>query len=195
MSDRNNNSQIKTNESSDKLGDIKSVKKLSVPYIEDRRRSASSIGHHGRTVLCAVDPSGHSRDAFDWYLKNIWRSDDLVVVAYCPETPSLPSLTFKKGLAPPTEKWKEILDDTNTKTRQLEEDYEYLCREKKLVYKITGESFKNPGEGICKIAEDEKVHMIVMGSRGMGGLKRFLLGSVSEYVVRNSRIPCIVIPG
>ena len=40
-------------------------KKLSFPFVEDRRRSASCIGHFGRVVICAVDTSCHSRDAFE----------------------------------------------------------------------------------------------------------------------------------
>jgi nucleotide-binding universal stress UspA family protein len=31
-----------------------------------------------------------------------------------------------------------------------------------------------------------------MGSRGRGGIKRALLGSVSDYVVRNARCPVVV---
>ena len=63
-----------------------------------------------------------------------------------------------------------------------------------LRYKVRGESFKKPGEGIIKIAEDEKVNLIVMGSRGLSKIQRFMIGSVSEYVVRNTRVPCVIVP-
>ena len=33
------------------------------------------------------------------YLKNVWRSEDLVVIVYCPEPPHIPSLSFKSKLA------------------------------------------------------------------------------------------------
>ncbi|ESO02562.1 hypothetical protein HELRODRAFT_65703 [Helobdella robusta] len=155
---------------------------------------ACQQGSYNRVVLCAVDPSNHSRDAFEWYLKNIWKNEDMVIIAYCPETPNLPSFSLKNGLAPPVEKWKEILDETNKRTKILEEDYEATCIEKKLIYMIRGESYKNPGEGICQIAEEDKADMIVMGTRGMGAFKRFFLGSVSEYVVRHAKIPCVVVP-
>jgi hypothetical protein len=36
------------------------------------------------------------------------------------------------GLSLPTEKWKEILDEANSRTRQLEETYEQACVEKKV---------------------------------------------------------------
>ena len=64
-----------------------------------------------------------------------------------------------------------------------------------LRYKIRGEAMKNPGEGIIKIADEEKVDLICMGTRGQTGMKRVLIGSVSDYVVRNSHVPVIVVPG
>jgi len=36
------------------------------------------------------------------------------------------------GLSLPSEKWKEILDEANQKTRKLEEDYEQTCVERKV---------------------------------------------------------------
>ncbi len=53
---------------------------------------------------------------------------------------------------------------------------------------------KNPGEGIVKIADEEKAAIIVLGTRGLGNVKRTLLGSVSDFVVRNSYIPVVIVP-
>jgi nucleotide-binding universal stress UspA family protein len=49
----------------------------------------------------------------------------------------------------------------------------------------------DPGPAICDLASEFSADAIVMGSRGRGGIKRALLGSVSDYVVRNA--PCTVI--
>ena len=51
----------------------------------------------------------------------------------------------------------------------------------------------NPAEKILDFAEEQKVDMIVMGSTGKSGVERFMLGSVSEKVVRNSKIPVLVV--
>jgi len=48
-----------------------------------------------------------------------------------------------------------------------------------------------PGPALCRLAADVNASAIIVGSRGRGGLKRALLGSVSDYVVRNA--PCTVI--
>jgi nucleotide-binding universal stress UspA family protein len=45
---------------------------------------------------------------------------------------------------------------------------------------------------LCDLARDRDASAIVMGSRGRGGIKRALLGSVSDYVVRNAHCPVII---
>jgi len=48
------------------------------------------------------------------------------------------------------------------------------------------------GTTLCEFAEDRGVGAIIIGSRGNGGLKRAILGSVSDHVVRNAPCPVIV---
>jgi nucleotide-binding universal stress UspA family protein len=49
-----------------------------------------------------------------------------------------------------------------------------------------------PGMAICDIAAERSARAIVMGSRGHGRIKRALLGSVSDYVLRNSPCPVVI---
>jgi len=159
-----------------------------------RTRSFSTSSGGGRTIVMAVDPSDFAKYAFEWFLENIHRSDDMVVLVHCPEAPRLPTFSFKSPMAPPVDEWKKILDDMNSKTRKLEEDYETTCIQRKLKYKVKGEAMKQPGEGIIKVAENEGANMIVMGTRGLGTVRRALIGSVSDYVVRHSCIPVVIVP-
>ena len=53
--------------------------------------------------------------------------------------------------------------------------------------------FGKPIKEICKISEDEKSSLIVMGARGKSVIKTMILGSVSEGTVRNAHIPVLVI--
>ncbi|MFW5935990.1 MAG: universal stress protein, partial [Candidatus Hadarchaeota archaeon] len=46
---------------------------------------------------------------------------------------------------------------------------------------------------IVKAAEDQNASFIVMGSKGKGILKETLLGSVSEGVVRRSKVPVMLV--
>ncbi len=50
-----------------------------------------------------------------------------------------------------------------------------------------------PGEAIVAAAEAESADLIVVGTHGRSVIGRLLLGSVSEYVVRHSRVPVLVV--
>ena len=49
-----------------------------------------------------------------------------------------------------------------------------------------------PAAVICELADQAGADAIVLGSRGRGGFTRALLGSVSDYVVRNAPCPVVV---
>jgi nucleotide-binding universal stress UspA family protein len=49
-----------------------------------------------------------------------------------------------------------------------------------------------PGPAICRLASELPAAGIVIGSRGRGGLKRAVLGSVSDHVVRHAPCPVLV---
>lgn len=51
-----------------------------------------------------------------------------------------------------------------------------------------------PGEGIVKTAIELDADMIIMGSRGLGTIRRTILGSVSDYVVHHANVPVVVCP-
>ena len=52
----------------------------------------------------------------------------------------------------------------------------------------------SPGEEIVRHGSQANADIIVIGSVGRTGLDKFLLGSVAEKVVRNSKIPVLTIP-
>ena len=51
----------------------------------------------------------------------------------------------------------------------------------------------DPSEEIPKIANEEKYDLVVMGNRGLSGIKGFLLGSVSDKVSRSSECPVVIV--
>jgi len=52
----------------------------------------------------------------------------------------------------------------------------------------------NPGSEIIRSAEASGMDIIILGAVGRTGLDKFLLGSVAEKVVRNSKIPVLTVP-
>jgi len=51
----------------------------------------------------------------------------------------------------------------------------------------------NPAEVICKIADNEKFDLIVIGSRGLKGLQKLLLGSISNAVVQQANASVLLV--
>jgi nucleotide-binding universal stress UspA family protein len=45
---------------------------------------------------------------------------------------------------------------------------------------------------LCDLAAERNARAIVLGTRGRGGMKRALLGSVSDHVVRNAPCPVVI---
>lgn len=51
----------------------------------------------------------------------------------------------------------------------------------------------DPGESIIEAARAEHADLIVVGSHGRSAVGRFLIGSVSDHVVRNASCPVLVV--
>jgi nucleotide-binding universal stress UspA family protein len=51
------------------------------------------------------------------------------------------------------------------------------------------------GEAIVAAADSENADLIVVGSHGRSGVSRFLIGSVSDFVVRHAHCPVMVVRG
>lgn len=50
-----------------------------------------------------------------------------------------------------------------------------------------------PAEILLEYAKEKGSDLIVIGSRGLGGIREFMLGSVSHNVVQHARIPVLVV--
>jgi len=48
-------------------------------------------------------------------------------------------------------------------------------------------------QAIVQLANEIGAGLIVMGSRGLGGLRRALMGSVSDSVVRHAHCPVLIV--
>ncbi|MCE9525416.1 MAG: universal stress protein, partial [Planctomycetales bacterium] len=51
----------------------------------------------------------------------------------------------------------------------------------------------DPAEAIIRLAETEKADLIVIGTHGRRGLRRVLMGSVAEVVVRTASCPVLTV--
>ena len=77
--------------------------------------------------------------------------------------------------------------DSATKEEQRKADrmlYRYAHKASKLnmPFKLIRATGEDIGKTIIEVASSEEIDIIVMGRRGMGQLKRLVVGSVSKYV-------------
>jgi len=111
----------------------------------------------------------------------------LVTVADAPD-PEVLTGTGHAGAAMTAEEFDLAVGRSHESARQALGDTESrLGIEDIEVRVIAGE----PASALCGLATELGARAIVLGTRGRGGLTRALLGSVSDYVVRNA--PCTVV--
>jgi nucleotide-binding universal stress UspA family protein len=93
---------------------------------------------------------------------------------------------------------KESLNGTEYKEkqdRQTEKILNYYKKEFENAGLFSIRTIKRegiPADEILKVAEEEKVDLIVVGSNGKKGLNRLITGCVSYAVERNATVPVIV---
>lgn len=142
-----------------------------------------------RLVLIAIDASDTSEQALHWYLDNLHRPDNTLLLLHCAEPPFVAS---HQAMYMSGELWEQVVDQEKSKVKELEEKYASLMRAKHVSGKIKAIFGGRPGEIICHTANEEKVDMICMGTRGLGTVRRTILGSVSDYVVHHAHCPVVV---
>lgn len=146
-----------------------------------------------RKILIPVDGSENAQGAFDFYIANLMKADDEVLLLHVQQTPHLSVISLSEPLNMPTEEWTTKISDQVKKSQALIAHYEMLCESKKLKKHSLLDSGK-PGEAICRAAKEKQVSMIVMGSRGLNAIRRTFVGSVSDYVLHHAHIPVTVVP-
>jgi nucleotide-binding universal stress UspA family protein len=153
-------------------------------------------------ILLAVDGSEFSEHAFNFYNSVVHREDNEVIVLHCPDISSeyakqLSTKLFhfkKREEQQPTsqENFEKLMEEEKQKWTKVEKKYMQLIQENKIKGKWKVHQSHKPGEAIVSEAASEKVDMIVMGTRGLGTIRRTIMGSVSDYVVHHATCPVMV---
>jgi nucleotide-binding universal stress UspA family protein len=136
-------------------------------------------------ILVPVDFGDASNEALEMALGLAPKLDAKITILHATWLPPYYYSTYAEGLAWPTEELegqaKKALDEVVEKTRAR-----YAKVEGKLV---AGE----PRDLILQAARELRTDMIVMGTHGRRGIKRALLGSVAERIVRTSPVPVLTV--
>jgi nucleotide-binding universal stress UspA family protein len=138
-----------------------------------------------RNIVIATDGSENSDRAVSYGIEIAKMSGATLHALYVVDTSSFSSIPMDAGW----EAMYEILKNEGKKAvSYVKEAGEAAGVE---VKEILEEG--HPSNEIIDFAENNSVDLIVMGTHGKSGIDRFLLGSVAEKVVRNSKIPVMVV--
>lgn len=136
-------------------------------------------------ILVPYDDSEYSNRAFDYALDLAKKYNSNVIAVSCIlEQNQFPETTTPEGLGLQRQR-----DAASNKILTLESKAEELGVKFKGVilktYSVT--------DAILSYAESNAIDIIIVGSRGLGGFKKLLLGSVASTISQYSKCPVMII--
>ena len=152
-----------------------------------------------KKILLPTDGSENSKRANKHALWIADKSDANIVIMYViePHFPELATGLPLSTLPTPNEQfYEEIRNEGKQIIENFKQDLEDvqckgICKNTNLkTIIIEGK----PSNEIVNVLNKENIDLVVMGASGRHGLDRFVIGSVTERVVRNAKKPVMVIP-
>jgi nucleotide-binding universal stress UspA family protein len=141
---------------------------------------------NGQKIMVGLDGSPGSTSALGWAMREAPLRNASVEALFVWQTPSL--AYSAPGFVPLSE--GEMEDQGR---RALERSLEALPEELDVkVYLRVNEG--NPAEVLAKVANEPDVGLLVVGTRGHGGVAGLLLGSVSHSLTHTSTKPLVIVP-
>jgi len=144
-----------------------------------------------KKILVATDGSDHASHALKYAIVSAakWEAKLIILTVVPPLRPILPDPdevfpTYIPDFEEDLEKaFKRVLDEAVNTAVKEQPDIEVEARLEK----------GRPSDVIMEIARTENVGLIVMGSRGLGGLTGSVLGSTSQAVVHSCIKPILIV--
>ncbi|KAK2457073.1 universal stress protein A protein [Trifolium repens] len=150
-----------------------------------------------RKIMVAVDESEESMYALSWSITNLisdTNNNSKLVLLYVKPPSAVYSLDSAGYIFS-----NETIDDLEEYSKKLAKSVmkraEAICRNFDAT-NINIEKVVGTGEAknvICNAAKKLEADTLVMGSHGYGFFKRALLGSVSDYCVKNAKCPVVIV--
>nr|GME07129.1 universal stress protein A-like protein [Ipomoea batatas] len=158
-------------------------------------------------VMVAIDDSGESFYALKWAIDYLLRRNYPSAADAADETPAGAMVTlvnvqptFRPLIYPPGPDPVELTPMVVEAVKKGQEHNAsevlsralQICRENK----VRAETLILEGDAkdrICEAAEEMHVDLLVVGSRGLGKIKRAFLGSVSDYCAHHVHCPILIV--
>ena len=106
---------------------------------------------------------------------------------------SIPALAYGGPGPMPLVDFKSLEDSARSKAREMLDQAEKVCGEGGVKPRTELLEAASVVQAIVELAENERADLIVMGTRGMTGFKKLLLGSVSDGVVTHAHCSVLVV--
>lgn len=142
-----------------------------------------------RTVLIAVDASEQAEKAFDFYADHLHQPGNRLVLIHALEPPMMSS---SQAVMLSQSVWDQLVETEKEKAKVLENKFAQKMKAVNIAGKIKAVFSGKPGETVVETATEDKCCMIVMGTRGLGTIRRTILGSVSDYVLHHAHVPVVI---
>ena len=135
-----------------------------------------------KKILVAYDDSSGSKKALKWALELAEKLQSMVVVVSVVKPPEFSSTIDETDqfFADGDRHYQPILDEIVKNGK----DYNIVVESEILHGHIA--------ESIVRYAADQEVDLIVMGTRGMGGFKNLVIGSVAQKVTTYATVPVTI---
>ncbi|XP_069135198.1 uncharacterized protein [Argopecten irradians] len=158
---------------------------------------AESTSSDKFNVVLAMDGSDNAKFAFNWYVKNVHRPNFHVILVHVMSMESaVHNAEWYKPNASPhgydTMLLNKLIEEEKARIREHLEEFGQLLRDARIEGTVKSIHSEKPGAGIIQAAEQCDAKLIVTGCRGLGKVRRTLMGSVSDYIVHHSAVPTMV---
>jgi nucleotide-binding universal stress UspA family protein len=135
-----------------------------------------------RSVLLGVDGSAGSRAAANWVRDMRADSDVRVVVA---------------SVDQPFVEWTPANDPDNwrqTRVRSIRDDYASELLAAGVDFEVLALAGSNVADALLQAAADERVDVVVVGTRGLGGFSGLRIGGVALKTLHRADRPVVLVP-
>ena len=154
-------------------------------------------------AMVAIDESEGSFYALKWALDNFFidnnnnNEEGSITVYLVNVQPKFQQHIYPVGVAgaafyPATAVMESVRKAQEERSAAILSKASKMCKDKM----VKAESIilnGAPREMICQAAEQMNVNLLVIGSRGLGTIKRAFLGSVSDYCAHHVKIPIVIV--
>ncbi|XP_061179100.1 universal stress protein in QAH/OAS sulfhydrylase 3'region-like [Saccostrea echinata] len=137
------------------------------------------------TVFVAIDDSKFAENAFKCYAEHFHRPGNKVVLLHVIE-----NLVDYRDMSPG--RIIELQAEAKKEAQTLKEKYSTMAKQLGVEAEVRVETAEKPAHAIVQMANKENATFIVTGSRGMGVVRRTILGSTSDFILHHAKCPVFV---